>query len=272
MKPCCSQMTPVADTEPSAWVGKYQSARVVNPFGPTGMVSLARLVSTPVTVAVAAAAAVRVAPCGAVTSVRAASRERRVSRAVACSVPPTSVTSAASVTGAESSSCAAARFSSGRRVLGPRGQLLRPGGAQVDQSVPGARCPRVGVTSRKLWPRTELSPDPQPRYRCRLGLRGRLTRGWRLRRAAPTGSPYRCHRRTPCPLQRRHCRRRARCRRPRLRFPARTPNVSLTRPECNQVSAAGKAIFGNVSDPLFVRIAHDGGQKTRSQSIRISAG
>ena len=28
-KPCCSQMTPVADTEPSAWVGKYQSARVM---------------------------------------------------------------------------------------------------------------------------------------------------------------------------------------------------------------------------------------------------
>ena len=48
-KPCCSQMTPVAETEPSAWVGKYQSARVVYPLELTGMLSLAWPVLTPVT-------------------------------------------------------------------------------------------------------------------------------------------------------------------------------------------------------------------------------
>ena len=48
-KPCCSQMTPLAWTEPSAWVGKYQSAGALYPLTPEGMSNAADPVRTPVT-------------------------------------------------------------------------------------------------------------------------------------------------------------------------------------------------------------------------------
>ena len=47
--PCCSQMIPLACTEPSAWVGKYQLARVLTPLSPEGMSSDDDPVRTPVT-------------------------------------------------------------------------------------------------------------------------------------------------------------------------------------------------------------------------------
>ena len=47
--PCWSQTTPLAETWPSAWVGKYQSADVTEPLGPNGMASAELPVFTPVT-------------------------------------------------------------------------------------------------------------------------------------------------------------------------------------------------------------------------------
>src|SRR5690242_17326143 len=48
-KPCCSQITPLAATVPSACVGKYQVAGAAYPLGPHGMSSTASPVRTPVT-------------------------------------------------------------------------------------------------------------------------------------------------------------------------------------------------------------------------------
>ena len=49
ISPCWSQMTPLAETRPSAWVGKYQSADVTKPLVPIGMASDELPVFTPVT-------------------------------------------------------------------------------------------------------------------------------------------------------------------------------------------------------------------------------
>ena len=47
--PCCSQIKPLACTEPSAWVGKYQLARALTPLSPEGMSNAEDPVRTPVT-------------------------------------------------------------------------------------------------------------------------------------------------------------------------------------------------------------------------------
>ena len=47
--PCCSQTTPLACTEPSAWVGKYQAAGALYPLAPEGISNAADPVRTPVT-------------------------------------------------------------------------------------------------------------------------------------------------------------------------------------------------------------------------------